>query len=407
MKKLKKLTLLLKARMNSTWGVLRLFPWYVSDVLKQRIKRLPSNNKKILFVLNDDRLFRDDDNSGRGAYQIMKTFSDGGRYNVYFYRPQDFKSYYRLRKYGRLIYGIKNLKFISKLPASKLDLIYAFDTLQPDLIKFRWKNLLYVNIERSPTFQIGNVISIPYPMHPYIYSAKADQDIHQYRKSLRKCRVFFGGNFNKHYYDDPIFKGRYPKYLTRLEALDVLVNSDLNISLISQKNDLDQLFNNHDYLRQMVILQTNSAFPIKAAEWLKVVSHSDFFMCFSGTSYPMCHNVIEAMAVGSIPIIAYSDWFDPELKHGENAIIYTDKEDLIKKVKSVLEMSQEDIQKISKGVLEYYDTYLTEKHLVRKYEEHIQKMNTIMLLPRLVLTEKDNNEGKVFNEALKQMISSS
>ena len=127
MHKIRKLLMRIDSRTKLLWFILKLFPQYIKDVLYNRFKHLQEYDKKIIFHLDDDRLFRDNDNSGREAYQIMKTFSDGGDYDVYFYRKEDFKSYYRLRKYGRLIYTIKNLKLIQEFPSNTQDFIYAFD----------------------------------------------------------------------------------------------------------------------------------------------------------------------------------------------------------------------------------------------------------------------------------------
>lgn len=383
-----------------------LMPGYVLGEIDQVFKRLPDHNKKIVFFFNESRLFRDDDNSGREAFQIMKTFSDGGGYNVYFYKPRSFLNYYRLRKYGRLIYQIKNLKFIDKLPSNSKDFIYAFDSIDAEAITRSWKRLLYVNIEKSPAFQIGNVIPVPFCMHPYIYTSKADQHIFKYRESERKLRVFFGGNLNKDYYNDSIFKERYPHHLSRLEAVDVLLSSGLNVSLVTKTKDLQWFLNSPKLLNQMIIFQTDHTFPIKPRYWLKILSQSDFFMCFSGTSYPMCHNVIEAMSVGSIPIIAYQDWFNPPLEHGKNAIVYTDQTDLISKLNEIFSMNPKEIQKLRRGVVNYYDTYLTEEYLVRKYEQEAQNISTIIRFPRFVLSEKEDREGENFNQDLKSRLPS-
>ena len=42
---------------------------------------------------------------------------------------------------------------------------------------------------------------------------------------------------------------------------------------------------------------------------------------------PMCHNIIESMAVGVIPITNYPEWFDPDLEHMKNCIVFDDQKD--------------------------------------------------------------------------------
>jgi hypothetical protein len=118
----------------------------------------------------------------------------------------------------------------------------------------------------------------------------------------------------------------------------------------------------------------------------------------------MCHNVIEAMAVGTIPILAYPDWFDPELEHCKNAIIYSDKEDLVNKIKIAIKMPQEEILKLRKGVLEYYNHFLSKGCLGSKYEKNSQAISTLMLFPRLKTGPKEETEGKIFVKDFNRVI---
>jgi hypothetical protein len=397
---------MLKERIKFIWKIISLIPEYLLCIISQSITQLPDNDKKILFYLNDERLFRDNDNSGREAFQMMKTFSDGGGYSVYFYRSQSLMDFYRLCKYGRLIYRIKNLKFIHKLPSNTKNFIYAFDSIQPDFLQRSWKKLVYLNIEKSPSFQAGNVIPIPFCMHPYIYISRADEHIVKYRTSKRKLRIFFGGNLSQEYYNDSVFKQRYPDQLTRLEAVEVLLKSGLNVSLVSNPKDLQWYLDAPKHLNQMIIFKTDHTFPVPPHQWLKTLSHCDFFMCFSGTSYPMCHNVIEAMSVGSIPILSYSDWFTPSLEHGKNAIIYKDQADLIQKISEIFAMGPSAIEALRRGVLNYYDAYLTEEYLVLKYERESQRISTLIRFPLFVLTDQDRQEGEIFSANLKAQLPS-
>lgn len=74
---------------------------------------------------------------------------------------------------------------------------------------------------------------------------------------------------------------------------------------------------------------------------------------------PLCHNAIESMAVGTIPVTNYPDWFFPSLEHLKNCIRFTTKEDLIETIKLVLSMDKFQIEQLRKNVLEYYDQYLS------------------------------------------------
>ena len=375
--------------------IIQLFPSYLKDSLIHQIIPLKKSDKRIIFTLDDEFLYRNDGGFGREAFYVLNTFSEGG-YNVYFYRPSDFRSYWRLGFLGRLIYRIENLRFVSKLPVDTKNFIYAFDAIRPDFLKLSWKRLVHVNIKKSATCTIGNLIPMQFYMIPFIYAFGLDKKLVQYRNLKRKYRIFFGGSLNAVYYDSPFFKNKYPHLMTRLEGVRAVRGSEIDNWFIDNEEDLSKLINNKTYFNGLIIVEIKTSFPIQSKDWLKFLGQSDFFMCFSGTDYPICHNSVEAMAVGSIPILAYADWFWPPLEHGKNAIVYTDKEDMIKKIKLVMNMSQEEIQRLRKGVLEYYDQYFSKGHMARTYESQAKSISTMTLFPKIVSDEKDDIKAKEF-----------
>ncbi|NJO00632.1 MAG: hypothetical protein HC880_02130 [Bacteroidia bacterium] len=85
---------------------------------------------------------------------------------------------------------------------------------------------------------------------------------------------------------------------------------------------------------------------------------------------PLSHNVIEAMAVGTIPILEYPEHFHPPLEHGVNAIIFQGKDDLVNKVREVLQLSAERIAILRKNVVDYYQQNLIGSAFIEKIENH-------------------------------------
>ena len=227
--------------------IIKLFPAYLRDNFRNRTLRLKETDKCILFTLdNNEYLFRDDDSSGREAYYILKAFSDGG-YNVYFYRPCDFKKLlaFKATLFGRLIYGIKNLKFISKIPANIENFIYAFDSCRPELLNLPWEKLKFILIsKKAVTSRVGNVIPMQFYMMPYIHACGENENVGQYRDLTRKYRIFFAGNLSPTYYDSPIFKRKYPHLarMTRLGGIKSAMDStELDIWLIKKSDDFKRI----------------------------------------------------------------------------------------------------------------------------------------------------------------------
>ena len=94
---------------------------------------------------------------------------------------------------------------------------------------------------------------------------------------------------------------------------------------------------------------------------------------------PMCHNIIEAMAVGAIPITNYPEWFDPKLIHMENCMAFASKKDLVERVKAALTLSPEEVARMQRNVVDYYEQYLRAERFVRRVEDCEDSKVTVLL----------------------------
>ncbi len=89
-------------------------------------------------------------------------------------------------------------------------------------------------------------------------------------------------------------------------------------------------------------------------EYLKLCANSDFFICAPGLFYPHCHNKIEAMACGAIPITCYADYMHPPMRDMENCLAYKTPDELGAAVDKALSLSREEIAGLRINVLSYY-----------------------------------------------------
>jgi hypothetical protein len=103
-------------------------------------------------------------------------------------------------------------------------------------------------------------------------------------------------------------------------------------------------------------------------DFRQVVAGYGFFLCSPGVFMPLCHNLVEAMSVGTIPIVqrAYADLMVPPLTGGENAVVFNDETDLLQQVHGVLQMPASRIMSLREGVLKYYEGHLTPRAVVAK-----------------------------------------
>jgi hypothetical protein len=161
---------------------------------------------------------------------------------------------------------------------------------------------------------------------------------------------------------------------------------------VQQKSALDSLLSAHGYANDCVVVDADS-FRIDEEKWLETVGSSDFFLCPPGYVMPMCHNVIEAMAVGTIPIISYPEWFDPALRNMENCITFGDESDLIAKMHAVLEMDERKIAEMRQGVIDYYDTHLTADSFTRNLEFSSGRRSVVLLITEKYVAQNASRLG--------------
>jgi hypothetical protein len=365
--------------------------------IRQTMKALPGNQKKILFILNDKKLYENDQSNARHIYLILNAFSEAG-YTVFIDRKLNFRDYLRSGRYIQLIYTIDNLKVLPEPPADTEGIIYAFDGVDKAMLSLRWKKLAFVNIFKPPLCKVGKLINIPFFMHPLIYFFKQHRRLGQFRDKKRKLRVFFGGNTDKLYYTDAEL--RRQGQMTRFEALNALINRYSGVKSLKSSKDFTELSGNNKYKNECWILCTDKTQQIASFDWLNKISFSDFFLCFSGAGLPMCHNAIEAMAVGTIPVISYFDWFDPPLEHKKNAIVYSSAEDLLRKIEEILKMGPDEIKEVRRNVADYYDKNLSPQSFVSRFESSADKINTLILFPHLVCSEDETGRYQDLREKL-------
>ena len=349
----------------------------------QALKQMPPGDKNILFTLADER---PDEEIPRHYYLMLSFFAQTG-YRVYIYRKPTFQFFKRLGTMGgRHLYSSKNVKFISALPERTEDIIYAFDHEDPDeaMLARKWKRLVYVNSLKPASWKAGReFVCMPYPMSPFVYRSGASRRLDGFRKSPRRIRALFFGNTKKEYYNNPVLK-KYSQ-LTRLEALNALRSSGRKVVDTPARSEFERLLGGNGYHVECV-LSDYSKFKIERGEWLATLSKSDFFLCLSGTDYPMCHNCIETLAVGTIPILSYTDWFDPPLEHRKNALVYSGADDFLKKVEEAMGMGEAEIEKLRKNAIQYYEDHLSPEAFVRRFESH-PDANTLILMPRVLCTD--------------------
>ncbi|NBL64848.1 ATPase [Flavobacterium sp. NST-5] len=227
-----------------------------------------------------------------------------------------------------------------KRPFKKISKLRSFSTLgNPDfLVNFNYEKV-YGSDEFVPEV-------LPYIMHPQNYLADTNTIYNG-----RFCGILISGNFAKNIYDTPVMQEKFG-IKNRYQILESIKQHQKTIFLTGDEF-VGQL-NSGILLDKLVVMSwSNGAIP--SEKWRYYLSSAKFILCTPGMTMPLCHNVLEALSVGTVPIVNYPHWLNPSLKDGENCLVYSD--NLHEVIDKSLNMSGEEYEKLSENVISFYQKY--------------------------------------------------
>lgn len=312
---------------------------------------------------------------GRLLFSLLNTFSQSG-YRISLHPDLGEQP---LEKYGQMIHGLPDLLLSEQPPASSTEAIYLYDHPVDALVRRPWAKRIQVRFDLFSPFWRNDPIIMPFPMHP-MQSGIGRDTLLAFRTQTRKMRVFFSGD-TEHYRRVWV---RYPKVKLPRETIIQAVQKGMGAErvVVENANDLKQLLSG-PYLNR-IVLTASSQVRIDFADWLPTLSRADFFLSPPGIVMPMCHNIIEAMAVGTIPITNYPEWLDPPLRPGLDCLAFDDLDDLYAVLRRALSMAAEEIAAMRARVIDYYEQYLRPDRFVARVETHPGPM-----VPILMYTERN------------------
>jgi hypothetical protein len=213
---------------------------------------------------------------------------------------------------------------------------------------------LYNRLQASKRY-----LTQPFFIHTYLVNSTIPV-----AKRERQIKVFFSGNTSEKAYSS--FKGW--DLMNRVDIINTVKETFPKI----QMNLLFPLTNIQKY--EIVIQDWRWSFEqggaldyrIPYEKWFDALNECDFFIAPPGVVIPFSHNLVEAMAVGSIPITNYGHLFNPPLIDGVHCLVFNDRESLIAKIKHALCMDDDAKTQIRANILAYYRQHLCPSAFAKK-----------------------------------------
>jgi len=293
------------------------------------------------------------DPPGMRLFQIFSHFLYCG-YTCYF--DISFSRYMQLKRYGK-----KATLFKGVYPCSKKtneysivisnDKEYLENTAEKILkifINFRIFNHLN-DISKDAMF---------YPLVTFIKYNTPFIEANILSKALsaeRKIGAFFVGNTQPATYNADHTKKLF-NVNTRYETFNYIVDN-LPHEALYIPTDMDSFLKDLDggILEKKVVLLDINNFEIPKKYYFYVLLQVNFFIHMSGVIYPYCHNQIESMLAGCIPVTQFSNFFIPPFQHETDSLVFNSLNDLISILRKITSGDYNSIiQSMRKNIIDYY-----------------------------------------------------
>ena len=338
---------------------------------------LMESDRKVFATFLGEEILRE---SGRLLYSLLFSFLSAN-YEVHVLSNirQRLTDFYNcgesdLPEPAQLALSLEGLRFADRPPANTRDCVYLYDKPWAVAKGLAWRKRVIVRYDLFSPYRLRAPIIAPYPMHPSQTRRARPEVLTQYRALPRQIRIFFAGDSHGYARNRVRYPG--PK-LPRLEVLNI-IKKRLPDDVISVSSS-EELARSCEAGYNTKFVLSDSGTGIEPALWLPALARADFFLCPPGIVMPMCHNVVEAMAVGTIPIINYPEWLQPSLKHMTNCLVFGEADDLVEKMRLALSIDQRHIETMRANVISYYDSYLRPDAVVHEMEARVEHNVNLLL----------------------------
>lgn len=208
-----------------------------------------------------------------------------------------------------------------------------------------------------------NSYHIPMCMVDTIYSNHLHEPKYDKNKERkRRIRIFFAGRINTHAYSNPLLSETFSIH-SREELLQVIRKNFAQLAFTPSKEE--EIFNDNEIEFALI---NRDVYNVPASKLRDLLADCDFFLALPGVVMPHCHNIIEAMSAGTIPVLQYAKWLNPPLENMKNCLTFDGIDDFQEVIRKASTMDQETIKLLRSEVFDYYNTHLRTDQVIRNIE---------------------------------------
>ena len=330
-------------------------PSHYLSYLRSRQQRVSSSNYPGPVACYDFSSTSIDLDSGRYLFHMVCDFLQTG------YRPVYRDRFRFLATLQRKLYKKRLLDFpfatyhnLDEVPRPYVLLTDSWKTPAGDA----QKTIRIDYAERRPSKP--HEIALPYFAHPTI-QAKHEFSPPTDPAAERPVRIFFAGNTRAKKYSAGPVKEKYlmmPRNQVLQHVRNHLAPADIRVP--TSNSELARID------RTTFFCAEGRHFRIPFENWLATMRQADFFLACPGVAMPLCHNLLEALLCGTVPILEYHRYLHPALEHGKNCLTYHDRASLIEAINQAIAMPSDQVIALRRGAYDYFQQNCLRGQFVRK-----------------------------------------
>uniref|UniRef100_I2PZZ3 Glycosyltransferase n=1 Tax=Desulfovibrio sp. U5L TaxID=596152 RepID=I2PZZ3_9BACT len=265
--------------------------------------------------------------------------------------------YYYRDPYYFYVFSSKNINFVKEVGSGDLgNALLCTDRAVPGHQEERFPRILRLSydIDIAPE-NAGAVVILPYPMHPNVYKTGQLARIPELRGRPKTVGVFFAGNLKDQYARTTrLLRGMLPRAVA---VQGVLRRFKERVRLFTTREALLRALDEEDLAASIVVFDATTA-RLGREEWFPVLARSRFFLALPGVVMPMCHNGVEAMALGAVPILGYGHLFSPRLRSGAVCLEYASEAELAGAIETALAMDAAAYDGLRGRAMDHFDRHM-------------------------------------------------
>jgi hypothetical protein len=200
----------------------------------------------------------------------------------------------------------------------------------------------------------ANEVPMSFFVHPAIYDQSVSMPAPDC-SAPRPWRIFFSGRTANRKYGMDLMPRKFGKMSRRqiIHAIESVLPSE-RVQHVQSESELHSVCGGESRF-----VWSNTKHPIVPREnWLEVLNRADFFLAAPGMEMPLCHNLVECLSRGAVPILEHPEYLDPPLQHNVNCLVFHRADELAKIFEQAFAMPPEQISHLRHGAYSYYQNHL-------------------------------------------------